>query len=137
MGKLARSSRPFDQYQTYEVVKQSVLKAYELVPEVCRQKLRSANNLTDQTHVELVRVQEQMFDRWLTSNDVKQDFNQLRQVILIEHFKKRVHDDTKTRLHERDIKKLHKAATIADTLGIGCCNGRKIQSICLGILFKT
>ena len=103
-----------DQCRDYDFLKQSILKAYELVPEAYRQKFRSARKQSDQTHVEFARVKEQMFDRWLCSKDVKQDFTQLRQLVLIEEFKRCVHADIKTHLDERDVNTLQDAATSAD-----------------------
>ena len=39
----------------YDVIKKSVLKAYELVPEAYRQKFRNYKKFTEQTHVEFAR----------------------------------------------------------------------------------
>ena len=84
-------SLSIEQCQNYDAVKKAVLKAYELVPEAYRQKFRSAKKESNQTHVEFARVQEQMFDRWLTSKNVNEDFKQLRQLVLIEQFKECIH----------------------------------------------
>ena len=108
------SSLSVEQCQNYEIVKERVLKAYELVPEAYRQKFRNAKKQADQTHVEFARVQEQMLDRWLTSKNVNEDFKELRQLVLIEQFKLCVHADVKTHLDEREVKDVHNAATIAD-----------------------
>ena len=51
------SSLSIEQCQNYDAVKKAVLKAYELMPEAYRQKL-----------LEFTRVQEQLFDRWLSFN---------------------------------------------------------------------
>ena len=64
--------------------------------------------------VEFARGQEQLFDRWLTSKNVNDDFNQLRQLVLVEQFKSCVHADIKTHLDERDVNSLGDAATISD-----------------------
>ena len=98
------SSLSIEQCQNYDAVKKAVLKAYELVPEAYRQKFRSAKKESNQTHVEFARVQEQMFDRWLSSKNVNEDFKQLRQLVLIEQFKECIHANIKTHLDERDIK---------------------------------
>ena len=109
------SSLSIEQCQNYDAVKKAVLKAYELVPETYRQKFRSAKKESNQTHVEFARVQEQnMFDRWLTSKNVNEDFKQLRQLVLIEQFKECIHANMKTHLYERDINNLEDAATTAD-----------------------
>ena len=98
------------------MVKKAVVKVYELVPDAYRQKFRSAETESNQTHVEFARVQEQMFDRWLNSKNVNEDFKQLRQLVLIEHFKECIHAtcNIKTHLDERDINDLEDAATTAD-----------------------
>ena len=90
------SSLSIEQCHDYEVVKKAVLKAYELVPEVYRQRFRSAKKETNQTHVEFAREQEQMLDRWLSSKNVNIEFKQLRQLVLIEQFKDCIHADIKT-----------------------------------------
>ena len=74
------SSLSIEQCQSYDAVKKAVLKAYELVPEAYQQKFRSAKKESNQTHVEFARVQEQMFDRWLSSKNVNEDFKQLKQL---------------------------------------------------------
>ena len=54
------------------------------------------------------------FDRWCNSREVGTDFEKLRQVILIEEFKRCVRDDIKTYLDEQAVENLAKAATYAD-----------------------
>ena len=108
------SSLSVDQCLDYEVVKQAILKAYELVPEAYRQRFRSARKQGEQTHVEFAGVQEQMLDRWLRSKEVNNNFGRFRQLILVEQFKSCVHADIKTHIDERGINYLHDAATAAD-----------------------
>ena len=108
------SSLSLDQSSNYDFVKESILKAYELVPEAYRQKFRNARKQPAQTHVEFARTQKQLFDRWLGSKDVNHNFEKFEQLVLIEQFKQCVHPDIKTHLDERDINNLHEAATIAD-----------------------
>ena len=105
------SSLSIEQCQNYDVVKKAVLKAYELVPEAYRQKFRSAKKESNQTHVEFARVQEQMFDRWLSSKNVNEDFKQLRQLVLIEQFEECIHANIKTHLDERVISNLDRLST--------------------------
>ena len=54
------------------------------------------------------------FDRWCNSREVGTDFEKLRQVILIEEFKRCVRDDIKTYLDEQKVENLAKAAAYAD-----------------------
>ena len=108
------SALPVEKSSDYDEVKQAILKAYELVPEAYRQRFRNIRKQPEQTHVEFARVKEQMLNRWLSSNEVKEDFGQLRQLILIEEFKQCVHVDIKTHLDESKIQNLSEAATRAD-----------------------
>jgi len=94
------SSLPVEKCNDYDEVKKAVLKAYELVPEAYRQKFRNSRLKPEQTHVEFARGKEQMFDKWLGSKEIKDDFGQLRQLILVEEFKNCVHADIKTHLDE-------------------------------------
>ena len=64
------------------------MKAYELVPEAYRQKFINYHKQESQTHVELAHEKEVYFDRWCNSREVGTDFEKLRQVILIEEFKR-------------------------------------------------
>ena len=91
----------------YDIVKEAILKGYELVPEAYRQKFRYMKKQFDQTHVEFARDKEQLIDRWLTSKNVKETFGELRQLMLIEEFKQCVHFDIKTHLDERKVDNLH------------------------------
>ena len=73
-GRDIYASLSIEQCQNYDVVKKAVPKVYELVPEAYRRKFRNAKKESNQTHVELARVQKQMLDRWLNSENVNEDF---------------------------------------------------------------
>ncbi|KAL5008571.1 hypothetical protein ScPMuIL_014152, partial [Solemya velum] len=72
----------------YQVVKKAILKAYELVPGAYRQKFRNSRKRDEQTHVEFAREKEQLFNRWCDSKEIDEDFGKLRQLLLIEEFKR-------------------------------------------------
>jgi len=98
----------------YDLVKKTVLKAYELVPEAYRQKFRFHRKSTEQSHLDFARVKEQLFDRWTMSKEVKDDFGKLRQLILLEEFKKCVQPDIKSHIDEHKVDTLQEAALMAD-----------------------
>ncbi|XP_072046476.1 uncharacterized protein [Amphiura filiformis] len=106
------SSLPVD--AKYPTVKQSILNAYELVPEAYRQKFRNTRKTELETHLEFARSKEVLLDRWLLSKEVAKDYENLRQLLLIEEFKRCVHSDIKTYLDENKLKTLNEAATMAD-----------------------
>ena len=66
-------SRSVEQSSNYELVKEKILKAYELVPEAYRQKFRNYLKYDSKTHVEFVREKENLFNRWCHSKEIGQD----------------------------------------------------------------
>nr|XP_054769551.1 uncharacterized protein LOC129277390 [Lytechinus pictus] len=72
----------------YAAVKETILNAYELVPEAYRHKFRNMQRQSGQTYVEFAREQEMMFDKWYRSLKVDKDFVHLREVVLLEEFKR-------------------------------------------------
>ena len=99
----------------YEKVKTAILKAYELVPEAYRQRFRNYKKSDQQTYVEFSRQQEDHFDQWLRSKDIGKDFNDLRQLILIEQFKSCLFSDLKTHIDDKDVTSLNDAAILSDS----------------------
>ena len=101
----------------YDEVKQAILRAYELVPEAYRQKFRNVRKQEGQTFVEFAREKEILFDRWYISKKVD-SFDQLKQLMLLEEFKRCVPGDIRSHLAERDISDLQMASKIADNYAL-------------------
>ena len=95
-------------------VKELILKAYELVPEAYRQKCRNCKKENEQTHVEFARTKEQLFDRWCSSKKIGSDHEKLRQLMLVEEFKRCINSDIKSFLDEKQVETLEAAARLAD-----------------------
>ena len=102
-----------EQSHHYETVKELILKGYELVPEAYRQKFRNCKKDSNRTHVEFARNKEQLFDRWCCSKKIDQNYDKLRQLMLVEEFK-RIQSDVKTFLDEKQVETLEEAARLAD-----------------------
>ena len=119
-----------EQSQKYEYVKDVVLRGYQLNPEAYRQKFRNCQRDISQTFVEFARVKEQLFDRWCHSKKVNKDFEKLRQLILIEEFKRRIPFHMKTFIDEKQVENLQQAADLADEyfLTHGNFNQQRSQS---------
>ena len=77
-----------EQAASYDTVKDLILKGYEIVPEAYRQKFKNCEKVSSQTYVGSARSKEQLFDRWCHSQRVDKSHDRLRQLILIEEFKK-------------------------------------------------
>ena len=103
-----------EQSSDYDKIKELILKAYELVPEAYRQKFRNCRKENDQTHVEFARTKEQLFDRWCSSKKIGSDYPKLRQLMLLEEFKRCINSDVKSFLDEKEVETLEKAARLAD-----------------------
>ena len=103
-----------EQSHHYETVKELILKGYELVPEAYGQKFRNCKKDSNQTHVEFARNKEQLFDRWCCSKKIDQNYDKLRQLVLVEEFKRCIQSDVKTFLDEKQVETLEEAARLAD-----------------------
>ena len=103
-----------EQSHHYETVKELILKGYELVPEAYRQKFRNCKKDSNQTYVEFARSKEQLFDRWCCSKKIDQNYDKLRQLMLVEEFKRCIQSDVKTFLDEKQVETLEEAARLAD-----------------------
>ena len=63
------SALSVDQSSNYDLVRGAILKAYELVPETCRQQFRGCKKEESQTYLELARNKENLFDCWCMAKD--------------------------------------------------------------------
>ncbi|CAI5678278.1 unnamed protein product [Oreochromis niloticus] len=97
----------------YEVVKSTILRAYELVPEAYRQKFRACSKSDRQTFVEFAREKAVLFDKWLAASKVK-NFTELKELILLEEFKTCLPESIVVYLNEQKVELLSKAAVLAD-----------------------
>ena len=103
-----------EQTSDYQFVKESILKAYQLIPEAFRQKFRNYKKESDKTHVEFGREKERLLDRWCDSEEIKKDYERIRQMFLLEEFKNCVHPAIKNYITEQKASTLSKAAEMAD-----------------------
>ena len=54
-------------------------------------------------HVEFARTKEQLFDRWCSSKKIGSDHENLRQIMLVEEFKRCINSDIKSFLDEKQV----------------------------------
>ncbi|XP_066988204.1 uncharacterized protein [Macrobrachium rosenbergii] len=97
----------------YDNVKAIVLKAYELVPEAYRQRFRNLQKDREQTFVEFARGKRQYAEDWLKSKEVD-NFEGLKELVLVEEFKRCVPDKLKVHLEELKIDTLQEVAIASD-----------------------
>jgi len=108
------STMSIEQSSQYDLVKKAILKAYELVPEAYRQNFRNYKKGDKQTYTEFAREKEALLDRWCASKEVADDFQKLRQLVLVEEFKACVPANIKTYIDEQKATTLYQAAILAD-----------------------
>ena len=115
-GKASETKTALSPEQTsdYQFVKESILKAYQLIPEAYRQKFRNYKKESDKTHVEFGREKERLLDRWCDSEEIKKDYERIRQMFLLEEFKTCVHHAIKNYITKQKASTLCKAAEMAD-----------------------
>ena len=77
-----------------------------------RQNFRTYLKYESKTNVE--REKGNLFNRWCHSKEVGQGFETLKQMVLLEEFKGKVRPDIRSHLDEQKVKKLEKAAVMAD-----------------------
>ncbi|KAK0156645.1 hypothetical protein N1851_000121 [Merluccius polli] len=106
-----------EQSLNYDIVKASVLRAYELVPEAYRQKFRNCVKSVSQTYVEFAREKGVLFDKWCHASKTK-DFVQLRELVLLEDFKKCLPERIVVYLNEPKAVSLSQAAVFADEFAL-------------------
>ena len=107
-----------EQSSSYDTVRELILKAYELVPEAYRQIFRNCKTENEQTHVEFTGTKEQLFDRWCSSKKIDSDHEKLRQLMLVEEFKRCINSDIKSFLDEKQVETLEAAARLADDFAL-------------------
>ena len=92
-----------DQCKSYHTMKKHILNAYELVPESYRAKFRSLTRINDETYVEFAQKKSKTFQRWLDSRNIDGDFDKLKNLVLVEEFKKQLPTEIRTHLNDLDI----------------------------------
>ena len=97
----------------YDVCKTAVLRAYELVPEAYRQQFRKHRIGPTQTFVEFAREKGDLYDKWCVASKVN-DFASMRELILLEEFKKCVPERCVMYLNEKKVSSLSEGAVLAD-----------------------
>ena len=107
------ASLPLVDSLDYDVCKTAVLRAYELVPEAYRQQFRSYQKDPTKTFVEFAREKGALFDKWCVASKAN-TFESLRELILLEEFKKCAPERCVVYLNEKKVTSLSEGAICAD-----------------------
>ena len=96
----------------YDTVKNFVLKAYERVPQCYNEKFRNFVKLVNDSYTDFYQNLSIWYERWLKSLNIT-NFDDLREMILLEQYLNCVPIDVKTYLLERNVKNAREAAKIS------------------------
>ncbi len=107
------SALTLEQSLDYGVIKNAVLRAYELVPEAYPQKFRNLVKIPSQTFIEFVRDKANLFDRWCAANKID-SLEQLKDLILLEEFKNCLSEKIVVYLNEQKVSSFSEAAVFSD-----------------------
>lgn len=112
-GKAQTVFNSLSDISKYEEVKHCILKSYERVPESYRLRFRNMKKTDNVTFLEFAYAKERQFTRWLQSSQVT-DFEGLKDLMLLEEFKRQVPPAVKLYLEEKDPSDVQKAAILAE-----------------------
>ena len=116
-GALVYANLSVEESKDYELVKNTVLAAYELTVEGYRQKFRNTMKSFDKTYVEFANEKHRLFRKWLVACSVD-NFDSLCNLVVMEEFKRCIPLDVKLYLEDREITLLKKAAVTADSYSL-------------------
>jgi len=100
--------------QDYSKLKEALLTAYAVVPEVYRKRFRNLNRHHSETFSEFAFRLSVQFRRWLESEGAYNDLEHLRELIQLEQFNTSLDTDLRSWLLDQKPKNLTEAAQLAD-----------------------
>ena len=106
-----------EQSADYKIVKATIMKTYEQVPEAYRQNFRNLRKTESQTYLEYARVKTMAFKKWYTAQGVD-TFEKLIDLMVLEEFKKSIPQDIRQYLNEHEVNKADEAAILADNYAL-------------------
>ena len=102
-----------DEANDYDTAKNSLLKAYERVPQYYNEKFRTFVKLVNDSYTEFYQNLFIWYERWLKSLNIV-NFGDLHELFLLEQYLNCVPIDVKTYLLEKNVKNAREAAKISD-----------------------
>lgn len=109
----AYDSLSFADSLVYLKLKTVVLRAYELRPEAYRQKYRNRRRHQQESYPDFNTALITNFDSWMRSEDVANDYESLRELVLLEDFLSKVETDVRTFLVDKNVTTSTEAAELA------------------------
>lgn len=98
----------------YEILKQAVLRTYELRPEAYRQRFRACRKRPHETHTEFCKALIEQFESWMRSEQVAEKYDRLKELVILENFLGKLEPELQLYLADRGVKTASQAAICAD-----------------------
>ena len=105
---------PVEHAHNYDLFRENVSHKYLLNSDYYRMKFYALNLETGDSNTEFVRKLEQLLDRWLKSEQVKENYQDLFNFLILQQFLRRQPVDKLLFIRERDEKDLQQIASLAD-----------------------
>lgn len=86
----------------YNLVKSAILKNYERVPKAYHQKFRNYRKI-DAQMCQVFTRKNTYFDRWNAMRNIKTNYKNFKQIVLIKEFKNCIPEDIKTHINESKV----------------------------------
>ena len=126
-GRTAYLALTAQECKDYELVKSSVLKAYELTAEYYRVKFRRFKKLDNHSYVEYAHNVTKLHDKWYTAANIS-DLSEYKELIVLEQFLRGIPNEVRNYLNEREVTTMQRAATLAENYSLINSHHRTKQS---------
>ncbi|XP_066956281.1 uncharacterized protein [Macrobrachium rosenbergii] len=101
----------------YEIVKEIILKVYELTPEYYREKFRRYRKMDSESYVEYSHKVVKYHNKWIKAASVT-NMEEYSELVLLEQFMKGIPYDVQTYLFEREVSTVQRAASLAENYSL-------------------
>ena len=108
----------------YELIKSSVLFAYELTAEYYRVKFRRYKKLDNQSYVEYAHNVAKLHDKWYAAANVT-DISEYKELIILEQFLRGIPNEVRNYLNEREVTTMQRASHLAENYSLITSQGKK------------
>ena len=105
------------QKNEYEIVKEYILKAYEITAEYYRHKFRNSIKESNQTYVEYAHALVKLRNRWFSAKEVS-TFEGLCELVALEQYLRGVPPEIRMYLCEKEVTTLERAATLSENYSL-------------------
>ena len=116
-GRTAFLALTDEEGRDYNVVKDSILRAYELTSEYYRSNFRKYRKLDSQSYMEYAHNVTKLHEKCFVSDGI-QTLQEYKELIILEQFLRGIPIEVKNYLNEKEVTTMHRAATLAENFSL-------------------